>query len=290
MQMDKRNYIFTQIVWLAFVMVFLCGTALAKDQYFFSIHIASFKNIDNAVHKANTLKFEDRAVFWKKTDIPGEGTFYRVYLGRYNKRAEAVADWKRIKARGLVEHMGIYYLYETADLANIGTPDASTGPGNKNEAFQASSTGRFIDNQDGTITDRQTNLMWIKNGWRLNFIAAETWQDAVDKCNRFRHGNYTDWRLPTIEEWRTLIDTGNQNPAIVEPNPFENIIGHMPYWSQSDFSFGPKSYVVIMYSGSIKQQNKKEKAFILPVRSLARIDDKYRPNDMRKAEAESIPD
>lgn len=289
--MIKRNYIFTQTVWLTFVMVFLSGFALAKDQYFYSIHIASFKNIDNAARKASTLKFKDRAVFWKKTDIPGEGTFYRIYVGRYSNRAEAVADWKKIKARGLVEHMGIHYLYETADLANNRISDTPTGPGDKKAAFQTTSpTGRFVDNQDGTITDRQTNLMWIKNGWRLNFIAAETWEDAVDKCNRFRHGNYSDWRLPTIEEWHSLIDTGNQNPAMVEPNPFENIIGHMPYWSQSDFSLGPKSYVVIMYSGVIKQQNKKEKAFILPVRSIARVDDKYRMNDMSKAEAESTPD
>jgi len=137
---------------------------------------------------------------------------------------------------------------------------------------------RFVDNRDGTITELKTNLMWIKNGWRLDFVSAVTWPEALKKCNAFRLGGYGNWRLSGVEEWRSLIDTGNQAPALVEPNPFENIIVHMPYWTRTEFAGGSevpltpgisvRAYTVMLYSGNIIHQKKTDRAFILPVRSI----------------------
>ena len=120
--------------------------------------------------------------------------------------------------------------------------------------------------------------MWIKNGWRLEFISALPWPVAMDKVKNFKHGNFSDWRLPTIEEWNSLIDSNNQNPALIEPNPFENIISHMPYWSKTEYTYdGNKtgnnqyssySYIVTLWSGITNHQNKSKRAFILPVRSI----------------------
>jgi len=134
---------------------------------------------------------------------------------------------------------------------------------------QAAIKGRFIDNRDGTVTDTKTNLMWIKNGWRLDFVSAVTWWEAIKKCETFRLGGHSDWGLPTKEEWNSLIDSTQQCPALVEPNPFENIIVHMPYWSKSDLAKYPiQAYTVMLYSGNVNHQNKKDPAFILPVRSI----------------------
>ncbi|MFC1813152.1 DUF1566 domain-containing protein [Thermodesulfobacteriota bacterium] len=137
---------------------------------------------------------------------------------------------------------------------------------------------RFADNGDGTVTDRKTNLMWLKNGRRLDFASAVTWWDAVKKSNKINIGGYDNWRLPTIEEWHSLIDTAHQSPALVEPNPFKNIVTHMPYWSMTEFVYGKDhtcskvcpldAYTVILYSGRINHQKKKLRAFILPVRSI----------------------
>lgn len=140
------------------------------------------------------------------------------------------------------------------------------------------SKDRFIDNRDGTITDRSTGLMWLKNGWKLDFFIAIPWFDAIQKLTKFRHGNYDDWRLPSNEEWRSLIDTRNQNPALVEPNPFVNIICHMPYWSRTEYMYGQRqlsdpfsaleSYIVLLYYGKFGHQNKLEWALVFPVRSI----------------------
>jgi len=137
---------------------------------------------------------------------------------------------------------------------------------------------RFADNGDGTVTDRITNLMWLKNGRRLDFVSAVTWWDAVKKSKEIKIAGYDNWRLPTIEEWDSLIDTDHQYPALVEPNPFKNIVTHMPYWSMTEFVYGKDhtcskvcpldAYTVMLYSGRINHQKKNLRAFILPVRSI----------------------
>ena len=137
---------------------------------------------------------------------------------------------------------------------------------------------RFVDNGDGTVTDRKTNLMWLKNGRRFDFVSAVTWWDAVEKSTKVTIGGYGNWRLPTIEEWHSLIDTDHQHPALVEPNPFKNIVTHMPYWSMTEFVYGKNhtcskvcpldAYIVMLYSGRINHQKKNRRAFILPVRSM----------------------
>jgi len=119
--------------------------------------------------------------------------------------------------------------------------------------------------------------MWIENGWRIEFLATAGWDAAMQKCAGFRAGNHTAWHLPTVEAWRSLVDRSESYPALVEPNPFKNIITHMPYWSRTEYAYGEKpatgsavtrdSYTVMLYSGSFNHQRKTELAFILPVRN-----------------------
>ncbi len=52
----------------------------------------------------------------------------------------------------------------------------------------------LIDNDDGTVTDTATNLMWSKDatlGIGLSWGAATTWADTLSL------GSFDDWRLPT---------------------------------------------------------------------------------------------
>lgn len=64
---------------------------------------------------------------------------------------------------------------------------------------------RFIDNGDGTVTDRQLNLMWSKtdNQGDINWIQADKWvrftfPDTIP--NR-----YDNWRMPTLAELQSLL-------------------------------------------------------------------------------------
>jgi len=142
----------------------------------------------------------------------------------------------------------------------------------------AQSAPRFVDNGDNTVTDNETFLMWRKGTPSPVVSPAVTWNEALTKCEESNLGGYRDWRLPTIEEWATLIDANNQAPALVEPNPFENVIISAPYWSSTEYTFGPdytcdalgcplKAKVALLYLGYFGHQNKDKKAFVWPVRS-----------------------
>ncbi|MGD9052307.1 MAG: DUF1566 domain-containing protein [Desulfobacterales bacterium] len=64
---------------------------------------------------------------------------------------------------------------------------------------------RFIDNGDGTVTDRKQNLMWSKtdNQGDINWIQADKWvqftfPDTIPK-------GYDNWRMPTLAELQSLL-------------------------------------------------------------------------------------
>jgi len=252
------------------------------ERVYYSIHVQSFKDLTNANRYVNGLKNKGKMVFWKKTDVPGKGEFFRVYFGKYKTEGEAAEVWEKLNEEGAVSYRGIYEFTETIESKKVEDEPKTIVSARKDEVqayVPDRKKDRFVDNNDGTITDKMTNLMWIKNGWRLDFVSAVPWPDAVKKCEKFKHGGYADWRLPTIEEWKSLLDTKKQCPALVEPNPFENIIVHMPYWSETEFIYGKAytcsktaypihAYTVLLYFGNVNHQKKQKRAFILPVRSI----------------------
>jgi hypothetical protein len=63
----------------------------------------------------------------------------------------------------------------------------------------------FVDNGDGTITDRVTGLMWEKGGSSslLRYFEAEKY---VSRLNKERFLGYNDWRIPTLEELCSLLE------------------------------------------------------------------------------------
>lgn len=265
---------------LALPIIFItANTGDCTEDSYYTIHLASFKELPNANDFVNAMTHKGKTIFWKKADVPGMGKYYRVYIGKYKNRDEAVDFWKILKEEGAVSYFGVHEFKEGTPSGLNVEPSAVTEV-DETDVIQTSilvsGTVRFMDNGDGTVTDRETNLMWIKNGWRVDFFSAVKWIEAIKKCERFSYGGYTDWRLPTLKEWKSLLDKNNEYPALVEPNPFENIIVHMPYWSRSEYNSSRsgsmeganRAYIVMLYYGQISHQSTNKLAFILPVRSL----------------------
>jgi Protein of unknown function (DUF1566)/SPOR domain len=269
-----------RVLILALPIIFIATNAgdCAEDSYY-TIHLASFKELQNANNYVNAMTSKGKTIFWKKADVLGKGEYYRVYMGKYKNRDEAVEFWKILKEEGAVSYFGVHEFKEEIPSELKVEPSSLIEP-EETDVEQASvpvfGIERFMDNGDGTVTDRKTNLMWIKNGWRIDFFSAVNWVEAKKKCEGFNYGGYNDWRLPTIKEWKSLLDKNNEYPALVEPNPFENIIVHMPYWSRTEYDSnrsssikGPnRAYIVMLYYGQISHQSTNKLAFILPVRSL----------------------
>ena len=59
----------------------------------------------------------------------------------------------------------------------------------------------FTDNDDGTITDNNTGLMWQKTPDFENLL---TWEETPDYAENLRLGGYDDWRVPTMKELYSL--------------------------------------------------------------------------------------
>ncbi len=72
-------------------------------------------------------------------------------------------------------------------------------------------TPKYVDNNDGTITDMVTGLMWEKG------VSYMDWSDAMSNASSASTGGYTDWRVPTIKELYSLVyfsgHQGTGNPA-----------------------------------------------------------------------------
>ncbi|MDM8516908.1 DUF1566 domain-containing protein [Desulfobacterales bacterium HSG16] len=63
---------------------------------------------------------------------------------------------------------------------------------------------RFIVNNDNTVLDTRTGLMWAAedNGTDIG------WADAKKYCENYKGGGYSNWRMPNIKELEG-IDIGN---------------------------------------------------------------------------------
>lgn len=89
----------------------------------------------------------------------------------------------------------------------------------------------FADNNDGTIFDARTNLVWQKCSAGLNndstctgTVSALTWSDALKYCTNLTLAGKA-WRLPSISELTSIVDYTKSSTAtdsIFPENSFPN--------------------------------------------------------------------
>ena len=63
----------------------------------------------------------------------------------------------------------------------------------------------FVDNGNGTITDRVTGLMWEKGG-SSSLVSYRNAKKYISRLNKERLLGYDDWRIPTLEELCSLLE------------------------------------------------------------------------------------
>lgn len=147
-----------------------------------------------------------------------------------------------------------------------------TGQDGELQAGVPWSNNRFTDNNDGTVTDNLTSLVWLKNA---NPFGLRTWEQSLKDCNKLSSGNYGltdnskpgDWRLPNIKEIESLIDYGSFGPCL--PNggkPFENL-RPSSYWTSTSVTASPtEAMFIILGVGPSIFESKEHPFFVFPVR------------------------
>lgn len=132
--------------------------------------------------------------------------------------------------------------------------------------------GRFADNGDGTVTDNQTNLVWLKNA---NCDGSATWGEALDFANNLQDGDCGlsdnsgpgNWRLPQIQELRSLVNRGGSSPAL-PPGALFTQVELEKYWSSTTLKANDtnSAWFVDFDDGVSKTTTKDALLFVLPVR------------------------
>ena len=129
---------------------------------------------------------------------------------------------------------------------------------------------RFTDNGNGTVTDKLTGLIWLRNAactatvaGIYNPLGELTWQNALIWTNGLANGicGLTDgssagqWRLPNRNELQSLIDRSQYNPALPSGHPFEGVFlgkSYVAYWTSSTYlDDANEAWEVYMYDGSV---------------------------------------
>jgi hypothetical protein len=100
---------------------------------------------------------------------------------------------------------GQSYCYN--DTVSIPCPPAGEA-GYGQDAQYAGNLPLFTDNGDGTVTDMNTSLTWVKDPG-----AKMTYDQAVSGASALRLGGFSDWRLPTIQELYSLINFSGVDPT-----------------------------------------------------------------------------
>jgi len=60
----------------------------------------------------------------------------------------------------------------------------------------------FVNNENGTITDSATGLMWQQSDSKKGM----QWEDALKYAERLKLGRHSDWRLPNAKELHSIVD------------------------------------------------------------------------------------
>lgn len=77
--------------------------------------------------------------------------------------------------------------------------------------------GRFLDNGDGTITDIQKGLMWMKSDTWVVLKRLVSWEQSreyVNETNREKFAGYSDWRMPNPSAAKALFNQEYSNVDI----------------------------------------------------------------------------
>jgi hypothetical protein len=96
-----------------------------------------------------------------------------------------------------------------------------------NPRFAIYDPGTPTQEGDDLVLDKKTGFIWVRNahleGKRL------MWEDAINYCKDLALGNLKGWRLPTLKELKSLVDSSESNPALSKGHPF--IIVKYGYWT-----------------------------------------------------------
>ena len=129
-----------------------------------------------------------------------------------------------------------------------------------------------------TVVDIRTNLMWTRNANTYeNPVTYSNAKNLIEKINQERYAGYNDWRMPTREEFETLMMDGKEAgwgkqftryiADFLRTCGFKDVqLGY--YWtSTTSRTTESQAFTANGWNGSIRPLEKTNYYFVWPVRS-----------------------
>jgi hypothetical protein len=132
-----------------------------------------------------------------------------------------------------------------------------------NPRFAVCDNGTPAVTSDDMVLDKETGLVWTRDA---NLRVSAPWVQCIQFCrNTVNIGGRKGWRLPSVEELSSLIDS-KQNPPFPNGHPFINIQSEN-YWTNSTFEWDSQyAWRLNMLNGYTGHAEKLEWFFLWPVR------------------------
>ncbi len=126
----------------------------------------------------------------------------------------------------------------------------------------------FVNNGDGTITDRVTGLMWQEKppyqlGGEGEIYDLKDWKSSLAYCEELDLSGYDDWHLPDINELVAMVDYAKKKPAL--DTAFSG--GSTSYWSSTTRTKdNMHGWYVNLDKGSLSYGSKTQTNYVRAVR------------------------
>jgi len=143
------------------------------------------------------------------------------------------------------------YLFFALAFGAVAAEDGHQPPSGKPSPTPAP---RFVDANDGTVTDKLTGLVWLKNA---NCFGARSWEDAISvagslasgQCGLHDGSKPGQWRLPSGEELNSLTNIQKADSSVwLNQQGFSKVQSNY-YWTSSESNYGNAMFVDLCFGG-----------------------------------------
>lgn len=116
------------------------------------------------------------------------------------------------------------------------------------------------------VIDKEYNLMWQDTKANINVLVSHI--NAPKYCKELSLGGHSDWRVPTVDEYKTIIDKDRKDEIMID-RAFV-FIKQDDYWAYDRTwrNFGRWGYYIFFKSGAAYYENRTYPKYIRCVRDL----------------------
>ena len=117
--------------------------------------------------------------------------------------------------------------------------------------------------------DDSARLMWITDPAAVTPGMPPKWEEAAAVCDNLTYAGYSDWRLPTIEELRSIRNHDLCHPLAINSEYFHLSNPYLYFWSSTNMFLRPSyAKVISFFDGGESNFQKTENGQVRCVRGI----------------------